>query len=61
MFFHFSSFISYENFYLLGSYLVNKIFVHTLSSLKKLELGINKFIFSCKKPDHSAEEQAGCH
>lgn len=38
-------------FYLLGSYLVNKISVHMLSSLKKSELGINKlFFFSCKNP-----------
>lgn len=32
-------------FYLLGSYLVNKISVHMLSSLKKSELGINKLFF----------------
>lgn len=50
MFFHFSSFTSYENFYLLGSYLVNKIFVHMLSSLKKLQLGINKLFFPVKNP-----------
>lgn len=37
-------------FFLLGSFLVNKIFVRMLSSLKKLELGINKLFFSVKKP-----------
>lgn len=37
-------------FYLLGSYLVNKFFVHMLSSLKKLELGINKLFFPVKNP-----------
>lgn len=47
--FIFLLFISYENFYLLGSYLVNKIFVHMLSSLKKLELGISKLFFPLKK------------
>lgn len=61
-FFFFFFFISYGNFYLLGSFLVNKNSAHMLSSLEKLELGINKLFFPVKKKkNHAAKEKAGCH
>jgi len=62
MFFCFSFFfISYGNFYLLGSFLVKKNFVPMLPSLEKLELGINKLFFPVKKRNRAAKVKAGCH
>lgn len=55
-------FISYGNFYLLGSFVLNQNAVRTLSSPEKLDLGLNKLFFPVKKKkkNHSAKEQAGC-